>query len=138
MKKFVKKLSLGILIATFVFSLVPAFAQASGVTVLTYNGTGIWSWRSVNSFEVSAANARRNHTLHHNQTRNTAHQNVSMEVIIFRSNAIGSARAGSRWFTGNSSGTLTTSLEQGTHFLRFEANQGGANTFNINGSVVRN
>lgn len=64
MKNMCKKLSVTLLILSF-FS--TTFVSAT--SAMTYNGTGIWSWRSVNSWSTSST---RSHTVRHNQTRRSA------------------------------------------------------------------
>lgn len=126
MKNICKKLSVALLILSFSTTIVNA------TTAITYNGTGIWSWRSVSSWSTSST---RSYTVHHNQTRRTAGASTMLNVAIVRQNLIGSSVVSSRNFTGNSSGTLTSSLSSGTYFLRFESNE-RAKTFDINGSVT--
>lgn len=127
MKNMCKKLSVTLLILSF-FS--TTFVSAT--TAITYNGTGIWSWRSVNSWSTSST---RSHTVRHNQTRRSAGASTILNVAIVKQNLIGSSVVSSKNFSGNSSGTLTSSLSSGTYFLRFESNE-RAKTFDINGSVT--
>ena len=99
---------------------------------MTYSGTGIWSWRSVNSWSTSTT---RSYTVRHNQTRWSAGASTVLNVAIARQNLIGSTIVSSRNFSGTSNGTFTSSLTSGTYFLRFESNE-RTKTFDINGSVT--
>ena len=127
MKNICKKLSLAFLILSF-FSAIIVYAT----TIMTYSGTGIWSWRSVNSWSTSTT---RSYTVRHNQTRRSAGASTMLNVAIARQNLIGSTIVSSRNFSGTSNGTFTSSLTSGTYFLRFESNE-RAKTFDINGSVT--
>ncbi len=126
MKNICKKLSLAFLILSFFATVVNA------TTAITYSGTGIWSWRSVNSWSTSTT---RSYTVRHNQTRRSAGASTVLNVAIARQNLIGSTIVSSRNFSGTSNGTFTSSLTSGTYFLRFESNE-RAKTFDINGSVT--
>lgn len=123
MKNMCKKLSVTLLILSF-FS--TTFVSAT--TAMTYNGTGIGSWRSVNSWSTSSTHS---HTVIHNR----AGASTILNVAIVKQNLIGSSVVSSKNFSGNSSGTSTSSLSSGTYFLRFESNE-RAKTFDINGSVT--
>lgn len=127
MKNIWKKLSLAFLILSFFSATV-----VNAATAMTYSGTGIWSWRSVNSWSTSTT---RSYTVRHNQTRRSARASTMLNVAIARQNLIGSTIVSSRNFSGTSNGTFTSSLTSGTYFLRFESNE-RAKTFDINGSVT--
>lgn len=127
MKNICKKLSLAFLILSFFSATV-----VNAATAMTYSGTGIWSWRSVNSWSTSTT---RSYTVRHNQTRRSAGASTVLNVAIARQNLIGSTIVSSRNFSGTSNGTFTSSLTSGTYFLRFESNE-RAKTFDINGSVT--
>lgn len=127
MKNICKKLSLAFLILSF-FSATIVNATA----IMTYSGTGIWSWRSVNSWSTSTT---RSYTVRHNQTRRSAGASIMLNVAIARQNLIGSTIVSSRNFSGTSNGTFTSSLTSGTYFVRFESNE-RAKIFDINGSVT--
>lgn len=127
MKNICKKLSLAFLILSFFSATI-----VNDTTIMTYSGTGIWSWRSVNSWSTSTT---RSYTVRHNQTRRSAGASTMLNVAIARQNLIGSTIVSSRNFSGTSNGTFTSSLTSGTYFLRFESNE-RANTFDINGSVT--
>ena len=120
MKNICKKLSLAFLILSFFSATI-----VNATTTMTYSGTGIWSWRSVNSWSTSTT---RSYTVRHNQTRRSAGASTML-------NLIGSTIVSSRNFSGTSNGTFTSSLTSGTYFLRFESNE-RAKTFDINGSVT--
>ena len=127
MKNIWKKLSLAFLILSFFSATV-----VNAATAMTYSGTGIWSWRSVNSWSTSTT---RSYTVRHNQTRRSAGASTMLNVAIARQNLIGSTIVSSRNFSGTSNGTFTSSFTSGTYFLRFESNE-RAKTFDINGSVT--
>lgn len=127
MKNICKKLSLAFLILSFFSATV-----VNAATAMTYSGTGIWSWRSVNSWSTSTT---RSYTVRHNLTRRSAGASTVLNVAIARQNLIGSTIVSSRNFSGTSNGTFTSSLTSGTYFLRFESNE-RAKTFDINGSVT--
>lgn len=127
MKNICKKLSLAFLILSFFSATI-----VNDTTIMTYSGTGIWSWRSVNSWSTSTT---RSYTVRHNQTRRSAGASTVLNVAIARQNLIGSTIVSSRNFSGTSNGTFTSSLTSGTYFLRFESNE-RAKTFDINGSVT--
>lgn len=127
MKNICKKLSLAFLILSFFSATI-----VNATTIITYSGTGIWSWRSVNSWSTSTT---RSYTVRHNQTRRSAGASTMLNVAIARQNLIGSTIVSSRNFSGTSNGTFTSSLTSGTYFLRFESNE-RAKTFDINGSVT--
>lgn len=127
MKNICKKLSLAFLILSFFSATV-----VNAATAMTYSGTGIWSWRSVNSWSTSTT---RSYTVRHNQTRRSAGASTVLNVAIARQNLIGSTIVSSRNFSGTSNGTFTSSLTSGTYFLRFESNE-RTKTFDINGSVT--
>lgn len=127
MKNICKKLSLAFLILSFFSATV-----VNAATAMTYSGTGIWSWRSVNSWSTSTT---RSYTVRHNQTRRSAGASTMLNVAIARQNLIGSTIVSSRNFSGTSNGTFTSSLTSGTYFLRFESNE-RTKTFDINGSVT--
>lgn len=127
MKNICKKLSLAFLILSFFSATI-----VNATTTMTYSGTGIWSWRSVNSWSTSTT---RSYTVRHNQTRRSAGASTMLNVAIARQNLIGSTIVSSRNFSGTSNGTFTSSFTSGTYFLRFESNE-RAKTFDINGSVT--
>lgn len=127
MKNICKKLSLAFLILSFFSATI-----VNAATIMTYSGTGIWSWRSVNSWSTSTT---RSYTVRHNQTRRSAGASTMLNVAFARQNLIGSTIVSSRNFSGTSNGTFTSSLTSGTYFLRFESNE-RAKTFDINGSVT--
>lgn len=127
MKNICKKLSLAFLILSFFSATI-----VNDTTIMTYSGTGIWSWRSINSWSTSTT---RSYTVRHNQTRRSAGASTVLNVAIARQNLIGSTIVSSRNFSGTSNGTFTSSLTSGTYFLRFESNE-RAKTFDINGSVT--
>ncbi len=127
MKNICKKLSLAFLILSFFSATV-----VNATTAITYSGTGIWSWRSVNSWSTSTT---RSYTVRHNQTRRSAGASTVLNVASARQNLIGSTIVSSRNFSGTSNGTFTSSLTSGTYFLRFESNE-RAKTFDINVSVA--
>ncbi|EGP5363209.1 hypothetical protein DSH74_12420 [Enterococcus faecium] len=127
MKNICKKLSLAFLILSFFSATI-----VNDTTIMTYSGTGIWSWRSINSWSTSTT---RSYTVRHNQTRRSAGASTMLNVAIARQNLIGSTIVSSRNFSGTSNGTFTSSLTSGTYFLRFESNE-RAKTFDINGSVT--
>ncbi|EGP5482952.1 hypothetical protein CUM87_13360 [Enterococcus faecium] len=127
MKNICKKLSLAFLILSFFSAKI-----VNATTIMTYSGTGIWSWRSVNSWSTSTT---RSYTVRHNQTRRSAGASTMLNVAIARQNLIGSTIVSSRNFSGTSNGTFTSSFTSGTYFLRFESNE-RAKTFDINGSVT--
>ncbi len=127
MKNICKKLSLAFLILSFFSATI-----VNATTIMTYSGTGIWSWRSVNSWSTSTTCS---YTVRHNQTRRSAGASTMLNVAIARQNLIGSTIVSSRNFSGTSNGTFTSSLTSGTYFLRFDSNE-RAKTFDINGSVT--
>lgn len=127
MKNICKKLSLAFLILSFFSATI-----VNATTIMTYSGTGIWSWRSVNSWSTSTT---RSYTVRHNQTRRSAGASTMLNVAIARQNLIGSTIVSSRNFSETSNGTFTSSFTSGTYFLRFESNE-RAKTFDINGSVT--
>lgn len=127
MKNICKKLSLAFLILSFFSATI-----VNATTIMTYSGTGIWSWRSVNSWSTSTT---RSYTVRHNQTRRSAGASTVLNVAIARQNLIGSTIVSSRNFSGTSNGTFTSSLTSGTYFLQFESNE-RTKTFDINGSVT--
>ncbi len=122
MKNICKKLSLAFLILSFFSATI-----VNDTTIMTYSGTGIWSWRSINSWSTSTT---RSYTVRHNQTRRSAGASTMLNVAIARQNLIGSTIVSSRNFSGTSNGTFTSSLTSGTYFLRFESNE-RAKTFDI-------
>lgn len=106
-------------------------AMSARANLLNYDGTGIWSWRSVNDFSL---NSSQKVTVSHNQVRNTASSSTTLNVAVRKYAAIGSTLQFDNDFKGDSKGTFSGTLSSGKYFLRFESSVRAAK-FDIWGSV---
>ncbi|SUY44854.1 Uncharacterised protein [Clostridium putrefaciens] len=126
-KKIIKSISLGIAICACVSTGV----QAGQSNLLTYTGTDIWDWRTINDFSLSSS---QNVTVYHSQTRNTASSSTYLNVDVRKYAFVGSTSQFEQHFTGNDSGTFSGNLSKGKYFLRFKSSV-KAQKFDIDGSV---
>ena len=106
-------------------------AMSAKANLLNYDGTGIWSWRSVNDFSL---NSSQKVTVFHNQVRNTASSSTTLNVAVRKYAGIGSTLQFDDNFKGDSKGSFSGTLSSGKYFLRFESSVRAAK-FDIWGSV---
>lgn len=107
-------------------------AEVRMTSIMSYSGTKIWSWRSVDNFKLDSSASI---TVDHKQTK-TYPSSTQMDVIIYKSNFIGASEQARTTFYGNSAGGFGKYLGSGTYFLRFES-PSAYDKFDISGRVLR-